>query len=78
MRFRNEALRLMQTMPSDYNLGDILFAIFQKEAVNNGLSLNFLRELKDEDIYTRVEQVVKFESAEKELTTEEKEQWITQ
>lgn len=78
MRFRNEALRLMQTMPSDYNLGDVLFAIFQKEANKNGISLNFLRQLEDEDIYTRVEQVVKFESAEKELTEEEKQQWITQ
>ena len=32
MRYRNEALRAMQLMPSNYNLGDVLFAVFQTEA----------------------------------------------
>lgn len=77
MRYRNEALRLLQTMPSDYSLGDVLYAVFQKEATKNKVSLSFLRELKDEDIYTKVEQVLKAESAEEELTEEEKNKWIT-
>ena len=77
MRYRNEALRVMQLMPSNYNLGDVLFAVFQTEAVKNGISLDFLRGLDDEDAYTRVEQVLKIETAEKELTEEEKQEWIT-
>ena len=77
MRYRNEALRAMQLMPSNYNLGDVLFAVFQTEAVKNGISLDFLRSLGDEDVYTRVEQALKIETAEKELTEEEKQEWIT-
>lgn len=76
MRYRNEALRAMQLMPSNYNLGDVLFAVFQTEAVKNGISLDFLRRMDDEDVYTRVEQALKFETAEKELTEEEKQEWI--
>ena len=77
MRYRNEALRVMQLMPSNYNLGDVLFAVFQTEAVKNGISLDFLRSLEDEDVYTRVEQALKIETVEKELTEEEKQEWIT-
>jgi hypothetical protein len=77
MRYRNEALRAMQLMPSNYNLGDVLFAVFQTEAVQNGISLDFLRRMDDEDVYTRVEQALKIETAEKELTEEEKQEWIT-
>ncbi|WP_396180326.1 hypothetical protein [Flavobacterium sp.] len=76
MRYRNEALRAMQLMPSNYNLGDVLFAVFQTEAVQNGISLDFLRRMDDEDVYTRVEQALKIETAEKELTEEEKQEWI--
>jgi hypothetical protein len=76
MRYRNEALRAMQLMPSNYNLGDVLFSVFQTEAVQNGISLDFLRRMDDEDVYTRVEQALKIETAEKELTEEEKQEWI--
>jgi hypothetical protein len=76
MRYRNEALRAMQLKPSNYNLGDVLFAVFQTEAVHNGISLDFLRRMDDEDVYTRVEQALKIETAEKELTEEEKQEWI--
>jgi hypothetical protein len=76
MRYRNEALRAMQLMPSNYNLGDVLFSVFQTEAVQNGISLDFLRRMDDKDVYTRVEQALKIETAEKELTEEEKQEWI--
>jgi hypothetical protein len=32
--------------------------------------------MDDEDVYTRVEQALKIETAEKELTEEEKQEWI--
>ncbi len=63
-------------MPSNYNLGDVLFSVFQTEAVQNGISLDFLRRMDDEDVYTRVEQALKIETVEKELTEEEKQEWI--
>lgn len=58
MNYKNETLRTLQTFPADYSLGDVLFSALQKEAVKNGQSLSFLRDISDEDIYTRVEQVL--------------------
>jgi len=56
--YKNETLRTLQTFPTDYSLGDVLYSALQKEAVKNGQSLSFLRNISDEDIYTRVEQVL--------------------
>lgn len=58
MNYKNETLRTLQTFPVDYSLGDVLYGALQKEAVKNGQSLSFLLEISDEDIYTRVEQVL--------------------
>jgi hypothetical protein len=61
MNYKNEAIRALQTLPKDYSLGDVLFASFQKRAVENGQSLNFLRTISDEDLYTDVEKAIKKE-----------------
>jgi hypothetical protein len=58
MNYKNEALRVMQEIANEhpnYTLGDVLFSCFQKVAVKNNQSLNFLREVEDEDLYTLVE-----------------------
>jgi succinate dehydrogenase flavin-adding protein (antitoxin of CptAB toxin-antitoxin module) len=58
MNYKNEALRVMQEIANehpDYTLGDVLYSCFQKVAVKNKQSLNFLREVEDEDLYTLVE-----------------------
>ena len=67
MNFRNEAIRTIQELAKqhmDYTLGDILFACFQKTAVKNGQTLNFLRSISDEDLYTEVEKTLKREENE--------------
>lgn len=58
MNYKNEALRVMQEIANEqpnYTLGDVIFSCFQKVAVNNKQSLNFIREVEDEDLYTLVE-----------------------
>ena len=57
MNYKNETLRTLQTFPTDYSLGDIIYEAWQKEAVKHGQSLSFLRDISDEDMYTRVEKV---------------------
>ena len=77
MRYRNETLRALQLLPEDYTLGDVIYAAFQKEAVKNGQSLNFLRRITDEDLYNRVEQVVREETKEIPTTEVEFIEWVT-
>lgn len=78
MNYKNETIRTLQTFPSDYSLGDVLFSALQKEAVKNGQSLSFLRNISDEDIYTRVEQVLSNveETTDAPMTDEEYLTWI--
>jgi hypothetical protein len=58
LNYKNEALRTLQTFPSEYTLGDVLFSAFQKEAVKNGQTISFLRNVSDEDAYTLVEKAL--------------------
>lgn len=55
MNYKNETLRTLQKFPIEYSLGDVIFSALQKIAVKNGQSLNFLREVSDEDLYTATE-----------------------
>lgn len=67
MNYKNEALRTIQQLGNehpDYSLGDLLFACFQKDAVKNGKSIDFLRSIIDEDLYTSVEKAFKKEEIE--------------
>jgi hypothetical protein len=73
LNYKNETIRTLQTFPSEYSLGDVLFSALQKEAVKNGQSLNFLRNISDEDMYTRVEQVL----SNLEDTTPTEEEYLT-
>lgn len=67
MNYKNEALRTLQDLAKEcptYSLGDLLYACFQKSATKNNQSLNFLRQISDEDLYTDVEKAIKREQDE--------------
>lgn len=71
MNYTQEALRTMQEISKknpELSFGDLVQSCFQSSAVKNNQSLQFFREMKDEDIYTIVENV---NIAKEELITEE-------
>lgn len=79
MNLTQEALRVMQKIGQinqDLSVGDILFDCFQKEATENGQSLNFLRKISVEDIYTKVEKTLAYMAKDdSHLTDEEFSEW---
>lgn len=78
MNYTQEALRAMQKLGQnnpEMSLGDILFTCFQKSATESKNSLNFLREISSEDLYTKVENAVINTSKEDTVMTDE--EWNT-
>ena len=61
---RQEAIRMLLKFPQEYSLGDIIFAVFQTEAVKNGVSLNFLRQIENADAYILAEKALNKETDE--------------
>lgn len=76
MNYKNETLRTLQTFPAEYSLGDVLFSALQKEAIKHGQSLSFLRDISDEDIYTRVEQILQNSEIDTPMSDEEYVIWV--
>lgn len=75
MNYTQETLRTMQEIAKqnpELTFGDLQQTCFQSLAVKNKQSLNFFRNIKDEDIYTIVENVKIVKESpvtEEELTT---------
>ncbi len=78
MNYNQETLRAMQTLAQknpDFELGEIVFTAWQSLAVKNGESLDFLRHIKSEDLYTCVEIALNKDFKDTEMTNEEWELW---
>ena len=77
MNYKNEALRTLQVFPNEYTLGDVLFSSFQKEAIKNGQTLSFLRNISDEDAFTLVEKAINIlKDSDNTITEEELITWV--
>ena len=55
---------MLLKFPQEYSLGDIIFAVFQTEAVKNNTSLNFLRQIENADAYNLAEKALNKETDE--------------
>lgn len=78
MNYTQETLRELQVLGQknpELELGDLLFTAFQKEAVKHGKSLDFLRHIKAEDLYTLVYQSTSEDLRDNAMSDEEWELW---
>lgn len=78
MNYTQETLRALQALGQkhqDMNFGDLLFTVFQKSAVKEKASLNFLRNISSEDAYTLVETALNTNFTDEVCTEEEFENW---
>jgi len=80
MNYKQEALRAIQVLGQknpELGLGDLLFTCFQKTATEKNKSLNFLRDIPDEDLYSSVESLLNKDFKDSTMTDEEWELWTT-
>lgn len=74
MNFKQEALRAIQVLGQqnpELGLGDLIFTCFQKTATEKNNSLNFLRDISDEDLYSSVEFALEKDFKDSTMTDEE-------